>query len=237
MTEEVIVARRFRGPPASGNGGYCCGLLAQRMAGAVEVTLRAPPPLDRALGIDCDASGCALRDGAQVIGQARATALDLELREPPSLAHAERCVQRFTGFSAHVFPECFTCGPARAEGDGLRIFTGPSDDGSYVAAPWVPHASLAEHGVVPAPIVWAALDCPGYFAAASGLNALLGRMTAELVRLPKAGEACVVMGWALGREGRKIHAATALFDERGGLLGSARQTWIALETQASSLTT
>jgi hypothetical protein len=229
MSEEVIVARRFRGPPASGNGGYCCGLLAQRMAGAVEVTLRAPPPLDRTLGIDCDAGGCALRDGAQLIGQARAAALELDLPEPPSFEQAERCAARFTGFRSHVFPECFTCGPSRAEGDGLRIFTGPSDDGSYVAAPWVPDDSLTEHGVVAAPIVWAALDCPGYFAAASGLNALLGRMTGQLVRLPRAGERCVVIGWGLGREGRKIQAATALFDEQRRLIGSARQTWIALE--------
>jgi hypothetical protein len=226
MSEEVIVARRFRGPPSSGNGGYCCGLLAQHMAGAVEVTLRAPPPLDRALGIDCDAGGCALRDGAQLIGQARAGALELDAPDPPSFEEAERCAQRFTGFASHVFPECFTCGPARAEGDGLRIFPGVAEDGRCVAAPWVPGESQVEHGVVPAPIVWAALDCPGYFAAASGLNALLGRMTGQLVRAPRVGERCVVIGWALGREGRKIQAATALFGEDAVLLGCARQTWI-----------
>jgi hypothetical protein len=230
MAEEVIVPRRFRGPPSSGNGGYCCGLLAQRLAGAVEVTLRAPPPLDRSLSIACDTSGCALRQDDQLIGQARPVALELELRAPPSIEHAERCSQRFTGFTSHVFPECFVCGTARAAGDGLRIFAGPSDDGRCVAAPWVPHESLAERGVVPLPIVWAALDCPGYFAAASGLQALLGRMTAEVVRLPRAGEPLVVSGWALAREGRKIHAATTLHDARGALVGRARQTWIALES-------
>jgi hypothetical protein len=228
MSEEVIVARRFRGPPSSGNGGYCCGLLAQHMAGAVEVTLRAPPPLDRALGIDCDAGGCAMRDGAQLIGQARAGALELDVPEPPSFEEAERSAQRFTGFVSHVFPECFTCGPARAEGDGLRIFPGISADGGYVAAPWVPGESQVEHGVVPGPIVWAALDCPGYFAAANGLNALLGRMTGKLLRSPRVGERCVVIGWALGREGRKIQAATALFGEDAVLLGCARQTWIVI---------
>jgi hypothetical protein len=43
-----------------------------------------------------------------------------------------------------------------------------------------------------------------------------------------AGERFVVIGWSLGREGRKIHAGTALFDAHGTLRGSARQTWIAV---------
>jgi hypothetical protein len=37
-----------------------------------------------------------------------------------------------------------------------------------------------------------------------------------------------VIGWRIGAEGRKHFAGTALFDGRGGLLGKARQTWIAL---------
>src|SRR4051812_33728415 len=43
------IGTRFRGPPESANGGYCAGILADALAGAVEVTLRRPPPLEQEL--------------------------------------------------------------------------------------------------------------------------------------------------------------------------------------------
>ena len=43
--QTLTIPRRFRGPPNSGNGGYVCGMLVRQIAGAAEVTLRAPPPL------------------------------------------------------------------------------------------------------------------------------------------------------------------------------------------------
>ena len=75
---------------------------------------------------------------------------------------------------------------------------------------------------------WAALDCPGFYGAAPPdyPPALLGRMTAEVTDRIRVGERCVVLGWGLGLEGRKIFAATALFGEDGRLVGRARQTWI-----------
>ena len=45
----VIIDKRYRGPPNSGNGGYVCGRLARHIPGGAEVTLRAPPPLDKRL--------------------------------------------------------------------------------------------------------------------------------------------------------------------------------------------
>src|SRR3954454_9846922 len=60
--DPFVVARRFRGPDGSGNGGYTAGLLARRMIGgdgiarnrarAITVTLRRPPPLDRGLHVE-----------------------------------------------------------------------------------------------------------------------------------------------------------------------------------------
>jgi hypothetical protein len=49
--ETMTIPRRFRGPPNSGNGGYVCGMLARHIAGAAEVTLRAPPPLETELSV------------------------------------------------------------------------------------------------------------------------------------------------------------------------------------------
>ncbi len=52
MVEQIIIERRFCGPPDSGNGGYTCGRLANYVDGTAEVTLLRPPPLERPLGIE-----------------------------------------------------------------------------------------------------------------------------------------------------------------------------------------
>ena len=52
MSATVTIARRFRGPLTSANGGYTCGLLAGFVpAPAAEVSLRLPPPLERPLTV------------------------------------------------------------------------------------------------------------------------------------------------------------------------------------------
>jgi len=51
-------------------------------------------------------------------------------------------------------------------------------------------------------------------------------MTAEVTCPVVVGERCGALGWALGTEGRKIFAGTALFGADGRLVGRARQTWI-----------
>jgi hypothetical protein len=77
-------------------------------------------------------------------------------------------------------------------------------------------------------IVWAAIDCPGAYAVGSEGRGevVLGRMTARVLRVPEAGESCVVLSWSLGEDGRKLFAGTALQAEDGELLALARQTWI-----------
>ena len=78
-------------------------------------------------------------------------------------------------------------------------------------------------------VVWASIDCPGAYAAGDPGRGetVLGRMTARIDRLPEEGEPCVVVGWPLGADGRKLYAGTALYGERGELLALARQVWIA----------
>ena len=49
MAETVTIARRYRGPLDSANGGYAAGLLGARLGGTAEVTLRLPPPLECAV--------------------------------------------------------------------------------------------------------------------------------------------------------------------------------------------
>ena len=47
----IMIDKRYCGPPNSGNGGYVCGRLARHIPGGAEVTLRAPPPLDKPLDV------------------------------------------------------------------------------------------------------------------------------------------------------------------------------------------
>lgn len=225
----IRIASRFCGPPDSGNGGYSAGLLAQQLSRAAEVTLRNPPPLERSLDVLTTAETAVLSEGERLIAEARVTALELDVPEAPSFERASELSQHYIGHKRHHFPTCFVCGPAREAGDGLRIFPGSEQAGSGVAAPWVADASLADRaGVIGTEVVWAALDCAGYFAtgAPDYPLSLLGRMAAEVTRTPRAGEKCVVLGWSLGREGRKLYAGTAVFGEDQQLLGRARQTWI-----------
>lgn len=234
----IRIAARFRGPPQSGNGGYSAGLLtrhwqlASGASGAVEVTLRKPPPLERDLELQLAGERALLTDGAELIAEARSATLDVEPPEAPSWERAAALSHHYVGHARHHFPSCFVCGPGREAGDGLRIFPGAERPGEPVAAPWLPDASLADaDGNLPSEMVWAALDCAGYFAVAAPDYpvALLGRMTAEVLSAVRVGERCVVVGWALGREGRKLTAATAVFGKDGMLYGHARQTWILLE--------
>jgi hypothetical protein len=239
MMPAMLIARRFCGPPDSGNGGYTAGLLASALGASVdgahqrprpiEVTLRRPPPLERELDVKREGEQAQLLDGELLLAEARLATVDVTAPNPPSFEQATELSHRYVGHARHHFPTCFVCGPKRAIGDGLRIFPGSEEPGQPVAAPLVPDASLGDApGVLPPEIVWAALDCIGYFGvgAPDYPTALLGRMAVELVSPVRVGERCVVVGFPLGRDGRKLHAGTALFGQDGTLRGRARQTWI-----------
>jgi hypothetical protein len=55
---------------------------------------------------------------------------------------------------------------------------------------------------------------------------LLGRMAAEVDRLPMPGKPHVVLGWRIGDDRRKRYAGSALLTADGEVLARARSTWI-----------
>jgi len=227
----VTIDPRFRGPPDSGNGGYVCGLVAAAAAGPVAVRLRRPPPLGASLELmEADGQLRLLR-GGEVIAEARPDAVELDVPVPPDHAEAVIASLGYVGFKDHVFPGCFVCGPQRIAGDGLRIFAGPLAEGRRVAGPWVPDGTLADgRGVIRPEFLWAALDCPGYFATPmAGRLALLGELAARVERPLRAGEPCVVFGWERSSEGRKHFAGTAVIGPDGDVVARAAATWIAVE--------
>jgi hypothetical protein len=222
MSETVRIARRFRGPQDSANGGYAAGLLASYLDGPAEVTLRLPPPLERELTIERRDGGVVLLDGDAVVAEAAPADVDVDPPEPPTFEQAAEASAGYVPVGEETFRGCFSCGAIRDEDDGLRILPGAVAGRDLVAAPWVARdASL--------PVVWAAIDCSGAYAvgATSGRGeTVLGRMAARVDRVPRDGERCVVIGWPSGEDGRKLYAGTALFGEGGELLAVARQTWI-----------
>jgi hypothetical protein len=172
-----------------------------------------------------------LRHGSLVVGEGKPAALELDVPAPVDFETAEAASRSYIGFDRHPYPGCFVCGPARAEGDGLRIFPGAVPGRRVVAAPWVPDRSLADElGRVRPEIVWSALDCPSWFGASTFSPfegaILLGRLTGAVHELPEAGQRCVCIGWLIAEEGRKVQCASALLAEDGRLLARARATWI-----------
>lgn len=223
MLAPLTIARRFRGPRTSANGGYAAGLLAQAFgAPAVEVTLRLPPPLERSLTVSWEGERLLLWDGQALVAEAASGDPDVVPPPPPTFAEAVDASRMVGGWGDPEFDECFVCG-SRVEGDGLEIHAGRvagRDDG-LVATIWVATDVRPE-------IVWAAIDCPGAYALRGDGRGepLLARITARVDRLPKEGEQCVVVGWPLDADGRKRHAATALYGADGEPLAVSRQLWI-----------
>jgi hypothetical protein len=242
----IVIEKRFCGPPKSANGGYVCGLLAAHIDGSAEITLLAPPPLGQRLDVVATEHGVELRNEDTTLATGRKVHIEVAQIPVVDFSQAQDAVRRSRhDESRHPLPTCFVCGPARAEGDGLRIIPGPLPSCSNhrtgtLAAPWVPYPNLAnEDGAVAAEFLWAALDCPTGYAAVGaqqlGMTGdetiLLGRMSARIERRPRPGDRCIIAAWPTGRDGRKLSANSALLSSDGKILAVARTTWLLVDRQ------
>lgn len=237
--EQTIIPAQFNGPDHSGNGGYVCGLIAAQLPGAPgprTTSLRKPPPLDLPLNWEMGEGTVSLVElpdtviGSSTPGEFAEAALSC-----PTPEQAQAGLDAYPGFHHHPFDRCFTCGTQRTPGDGLRLFTGPIGD-SLVAAPWTAHEAFGGTGnQIIGPVMWAALDCPGGWAADFNKQPmLLGRMTAEVSRLPLVGEPCLSIGGLQRVDRRKFFTNTALYSLDGELLGRAEQIWIGIDLKSFS---
>jgi hypothetical protein len=235
LLETVSVPARFSGPPKSGNGGYTCALLARHIGDAAEITLRRPIPIEREMQVVQKDSIFELLVGDVLIAEGKSTEIGLDLITPVSFTDAQAAAAESPAFKKHPFPTCFVCGPQRAQGDGLRIFPGLIRDNTVhhvFASPWVPANEFANpSGDIRPEFVWSAMDCPTGFAAGFPYQGTLvtGRLAVHQIAPVRAGEHCVIMSWPLGIEGRKHHAAAALYGEDKTVRTTARATWIKLD--------
>jgi hypothetical protein len=244
---DLLVPRRFCGPPSSGNGGWTAGALAALVDldrpedrseswPAIEVTLHLPPPLDEPMAVTVEGD-LTVATASTRVASARVVDGPLTPVQPVGEEEARAAEAAYAGHASHGFPTCFVCGTERAEGDGLRIFPGPTADGR-TASTWTPHPSLSEdwhtyvdtHRRAALAVTWSALDCPGGWAAGFGERLMvLGRMTARIDTLPEVGEPHVVVGERRERRGRKTITATSLYAAGGRLVGTAEQVWVEVE--------
>ena len=234
MQETTLIEGRFRGPAGIGNGGVVAGTMAGLLGSQpVETTLRRGWPLDVPLGVQRQPGHVsALDPDGQVVAEAREVPFDLTAPPPPTRQQAEAATGWFldSPFS-HSTGLCFVCGSARPAGEGLRVFTGRVEGRPGIAAAlWRPDACYAdEQGHIRPVFLWGALDCAGSFAFTVGAEPgrmLLARMAGRLDGTVCADEPCIVMGWQIARDGRKLTAGTAIFGEDGGLRGIAQALWV-----------
>jgi hypothetical protein len=228
--EEIVIDPAFEGPAASAHGGYTCGTLAPYLPADAEITLRRPVPLGTALTLVPYPGGLTLRDGTTVVAEGASTGLAHDAPEPPGFAEALAATASFAGLRSHPYPRCLGCGPDRTDAVALRIFPGPLAGRDLVAAVWYPGSDATADGRIRPEFAWAALDCPGGWAATRfgrvDRPAVLGRMAARLPAPIPAGSAHIVVGWPAGVSGRKLAAGSALYSRDGILQGFSRQTWI-----------
>jgi hypothetical protein len=232
MYGEIVIPGRFNGPPTSGNGGYSAGALAEALldgaSGAVQVTLRMPPPLETPMLLVEDRSAC-LHGGAKVM-EARRLDEQLEIVEPVPYDEAADAMKGYLGLEEHPFPTCFACGPARE--DGLGIYPGRLD-AQRVASTWTPDASLSETGEIGTRVTWAAMDCIGGWSSDIDQRPMvLGRMACSVDAAPQVGEPHVVVGRWLGTDGRKTYTLATMYDSDGRIVARAGHIWIDVDPAA-----
>jgi hypothetical protein len=230
MAESVTIDRRFNGPPDSAQGGYVCGLVAERIdAPAAAVSLRAPPPLEAQLDVRRDAEGgVALYDGETLVAEGAPTDLDVVVPDPPPLEAASQAAAD-ASYDEHPFPTCFGCGPQRSQDEAIAVLPGPVAGRDLVAAAWTPLDEFAGvDGAVTPLFAWAALDCPTSFGTLppGSPTHVLARLTGRLIAPIRVGEPHTVMAWHVARDGRKAFGAAAIHAPDGRLCAVSEGLWI-----------
>lgn len=236
---EIRIPKWANGPPGSGNGGYSAALLSGGLPGPVEVRLFVPPPLDQPISLRREGDNMLKAAvGETAVAEARPVTIpDIEFLDPPARDEAAATASRYRGHDRHPFPDCYVCGPRRAEGDGLRLFPGPLAQSAPgpVACLWTPSGRHFDgEGQLSRENIWAALDCPGFFAATStDEDAVLGRLTVISEGTARASDApFLVHAWPAGpaREGsRKRSAVTVLYANSGRRIAWSLATWVVVK--------
>jgi hypothetical protein len=217
----INIDRRFRGSPVAAQGGYAAGKAASFLEGTVEVQFNGPTPLDQDLSVEVDdEERVTVLDGSDVVMEVSPDASVLvEIPADNELIDAIFSRGPVETSGDHERPHCFGCSLDRH--DGLGIATLPIGATGIWGTTWTPGASLPSTGdFVDDEIVWAALDCPGSFAASDPSGRLEGvtgfpslkAMTVEIREKVRIGEQLAVLGWRVNQTGSVVDCGVAIVD-------------------------
>lgn len=238
MTNSTVTVVRLsgweNGPKGMSNGGFACGTFAGLVGGTAKVTLHQKVPLETALSARVSGDQAHVLVGERLVAVAEAVepfVLEPPVRPTAAEADSARARHPLRGLR-HPLSDCVVCGPERL--DGLGVTPGPLEsDPDVLAAPFRPTSGYAVDGLVRPAAVWGALDCPSYSAADLRTRrfCLLGSLEACLVRPVEVTETLVVVGWTREAGNRSVRTASAIIDEDGAVVASARAVWVAVRHQ------
>jgi hypothetical protein len=227
----VVIAGHICGLPGVGFGGYVAGLLAAEFEGPAKVDFIRPAPLDIELSLERDlATQVTLLDGDTVLAVGRPHETTDDHPPPPPWEAAVQASEAYLAMKDNEHPNCFGCGPAVPDGEGMRVFPGPIKGHQLVAASWSPSESFAAANGALLPVyVWSALDCPGGLARREFISsepAVTAYLTVQQRAPILAGRPHLVTGWPIRQDGRKSFVGMAIFDRVGGLCAVGEALWV-----------
>ncbi|WP_128429747.1 hotdog fold domain-containing protein [Streptomyces cyaneus] len=231
-SDAIVVPELYAGYPQVAFGGYVAGVLAERSgAQAVRVDFRGPVPVETPVRIaETAGGGVELGAAERPLATARPAELLLDAPAAPSWDEAAAAAERFRAAPPSGVVDCFGCG-LRAADRGLRVHGTPVPDLGLVASAWIPSRAFADpDGLLPPPLVWGALDCPGHWAGrflgTQQPGAVTASLTGTILRPVAAGEPYISYAWLLSESGRKHMMGVALATAEGELCAVSESLWI-----------
>lgn len=231
-SDAIVVPELYSGYPGVAFGGYIAGVLAQRSgAKTVRVNFRGPVPVETPVRLAEATDGrVELGDVERPLAAAHPAELLLDTPKAPSWGEATAASEQFRAKPPSGVVDCFGCGLRTAD-RGLRVYCAPVPDRGLVASAWTPSSTFADpDGLLPTPLVWGALDCPGHWAGhflgTQRPGAVTAALTGTVLRPVVAGEPHISYAWLLSESGRKHMMGVALATAEGELCAVSESLWI-----------
>ena len=240
MSEQLIIDKKYQGPPFGANGGYSIGLAVEALNKPYPVTAQVnlfkPIPMETPLTMELKDGKASLMQGDTLIVQGEEIGeTDAVLADIPAPVTYEQALEaeQHPWFPPHnPFPECYICGHKRDIHDAAHLMSGRVEgrDDGVLACVWRPHLYLTGDKISQCEMA-AVLDCPSAWAIFEpGDKALIANQKLVLLRELDRDEDYIVISWPIHRdESRKMLSGSAINTKDGELVAAAKCLWIKID--------